>query len=98
MLLVSIVSALQEPQIMLAIAGTTLILNLFVAWKGAVLYKKKEMDKKASIGYVDDQIKAVRKEGDLQIEAIHQSNEETRSLIENMSKQVQFIYEKHYTP
>lgn len=90
------------PLIMVFLALLTLILNFFLAKKSNERFKRKEMDKKADVIYVDKRIDEVNKDINTQInhtnEVFKNANEETKALIENMARQVNFIYQKHYKP
>ena len=84
--------------IMIAIAIITLFLNIIVAKRSNERFKQKEMKSKADIIYVDKEIKNSEKNTDLKLKLLLQSNEETKATIEAMSKQVNYIYKRHYKP
>jgi len=84
------------PSIMVFIGAGSLALNWYVTKKANEKFKTEEMDKKADKSYVDKEIAVLSKEVTLKLSIFSESTEETRTLIEHMSKQIEFIYQKHY--
>ena len=81
---------------MVFIGAGSLALNWYVTKKANEKFKTEEMDKKADKSYVDKEIAVLSKEVTLKLSIFSESTEETRTLIEHMSKQIDFIYQKHY--
>ena len=86
------------PGIMVLIGVGSLALNWYVTKKANEKFKIEQMDKKADKTYVDSQIAILDKEVSLKLSIFSESTEETKTLLEHMSKQIEFIYQKHYKP
>jgi len=83
---------------MLVIGAITVSLNLWLAKKSNIRFKKEQMDLKADIKYVDKENRRIERETDLKLEIVKESQEEFYAIIDKMGKQINYIYEKHYTP
>ena len=86
------------PALMLVIGAITVSLNLWLAKKSNIRFKKEQMDLKADIKYVDKENRRIERETDLKLEIVKESQEEFYAIIDKMGKQINYIYEKHYTP
>ena len=89
-------SAIVYPLLMLLVGMLSLAVNVFLAKKSNDKFKREQMDKKADKIYVDDKLKSLDREFCIKLQSYSESTEETRTLLENMSKQVNWIYQKHY--
>lgn len=98
MLFNAITTALSHPSMMLIIAAITLLLNIFLMWNNNKRFKKKELDKKADVLYVDKEIRMVRKETGLEIKRVEKIQESNLDFLKDMSEKINFIYQKHYKP
>jgi hypothetical protein len=78
------------------LAAITTAYNIYIVKRSNARFKRTEMDKKADKSYVDDEISNVEKRTDLKIESLKESQEETNTILEHMSKQVDFIYQAHF--
>lgn len=81
---------------MVFIVAASTALNFYLAKRSNDNFKRDEMSKKADKTYVDNEIRKVEKETDLKIKLIEQSQEEFRSLLEDIQEKVTFVYKKHW--
>jgi len=76
---------------MLFIAAFTFVLNVSLAKKSNERFKHNEMKKKADVTYVDKEIETVNNRIDTEIGHI-------KKILEDISRKIEFIYQKHYKP
>lgn len=65
---------------------------------GIIVAVRKERSKFATMEYVKQENKRQEKETALMIDSIKESQEERDAILDKMAAQIQFVYEKHFTP